>query len=50
MPEFELGDDDKEYKLEAIQGSAVYAKEANKHLPGLYYLVVWKSYLEEENT
>ena len=38
MPKFELGDN-KEYKMKAIQDSAVYAKEANRHLPGLYYLV-----------
>ena len=39
VPEFELGDDNKEYKVEAIQGSVVYAKENDGHLPGLYYLV-----------
>ena len=39
VPEFEPGDDNKEYKVEAIQDSAVYAKEADGHLPGLYYLV-----------
>ena len=39
MPEFELGDD-KEYEVEAIGDSAIYAKEADGHLPGLYYLVV----------
>ena len=50
MPEFELGNDNKEYEMEAIQDNAVYAKEANGHLQRLYYLVVWKSYLEEENT
>ena len=38
VPEFEPGDD-KEYEVEAIRDSAVYAKEANGHLPGLYYLV-----------
>ena len=42
--------DDKEYEVEAIRDSAVYAKEADEHLPGLYYLVAWKGYLEEENT
>ena len=41
VPEFEPGDD-KEYKIEAIQDSAVYAKEANRHLPRLYYLIAWK--------
>ena len=49
MPEFEPGDD-KEYKVEAIQDSAVYTKEADGHLSGLYYLVAWKSYPEKKNT
>ena len=40
LPEFELGNDNKEYKVEAIRDSAVYAKKADRHLPGLYYLVV----------
>ena len=40
-----------EYEVEAIWGSAVYANESkSSHLPGLYYLVFWKSYLKEENT
>ena len=51
VPEFELEPgDDKEYKVEAIRDSAVYAKEADGHLSGLYYLVAWKGYPEEENT
>ena len=29
----------KEYKVEAIRDSTVYAKKAEKHLLGLYYLV-----------
>ncbi len=29
----------KEYKVEAICNSVVYAKELEGHLPGLYYLV-----------
>ena len=37
-PELDAGDD-KEYEVEAIKDSAVYAKEAERHLPGLYYLV-----------
>ena len=49
MPKFEP-DDNKEYKVEAIQDSAVYAKEVNRHLSKLYYLVAWKGYLQEENT
>ena len=40
VPEFELEPgDDKEYEVEAIRDSAVYAKEADGHLPELYYLV-----------
>ena len=49
VPEFEL-DNDKKYKVEAIQDSAIYVKKADGHLPGLYYLVLWKRYPEEENT
>ena len=41
----------KEYKVEAIRDSAVYAMESESgHLLGLYYLVAWNSYPEEENT
>ena len=49
VPEFKPGND-KEYKVEAIQDSAVYAKEVDGHFPGLYYLVAWKSYSKEKNT
>ncbi len=43
--------DSEEYEVEAICDSAVYAKESDSghHLPGLYYLVSWKGYSEEEN-
>ena len=37
-PKFDTGDN-KEYKVEAIMDSAVYAKEAKEHLPSLYYIV-----------
>ena len=48
--ELDAGNNDsKEYKLEAIWDNAVYVKESTCHLPRLYYLVFWKSYLEEEN-
>ena len=47
--EFDTGNNEK-YEVEAIIDSAVYAKEAEVYLPGLYYLVSWKSYLEEKNT
>ena len=40
-PKFNTGEN-KEYEIEAIIESAVYAKEEEGHLPGLYYLVSWK--------
>ena len=40
----------KEYKVEAIWDSAGYGNEVKSHLPGLYYLIAWKRYLEERNT
>ena len=43
--------DSGEYEAEAIRDSAVYARESESgHLPGLYYLLSWKKYSEEENT
>ena len=48
--EFEAGDDE-EYEVEGIRDSMVFARESETgHLPGLYYLVSWKGYPEEENT
>ena len=48
--EFEASDD-KEYEINDIPDSAVYTKESiTGQLPGLYYLVLWKGYLEEKNT
>ena len=47
--EFEADDNDKEYEIDGIRDSAVYAKESAGQLPGLYYLVSWKGYPEEEN-
>ncbi len=41
----------KKYEIEAIIDSAVYGQQANSNqMPGLYYLVSWKWYPEEENT
>ena len=40
----------KVYKLKAIWDSVVYANKGESHLPGLYYLIVWKKYFKEENT
>ena len=42
---------DEEYKVDGIWNSAIYAKKwTTGQLPGLYYLVLWKSYSKEENT
>ena len=50
--EFDVGDNlSKEYKLEVIWDSAVSVREwESGNLPGLYYLVSWNWYPEEENT
>ena len=49
--ELETSDDYKEYEIETIRDSAVYARESEAgHRPGLYYLISWKGYPEEENT
>ena len=41
----------KEYEVDGIWDSAVYAKEsATGQLPGLYYMVSWKGYFKEKNT
>ena len=38
------------YKVEVIWNSAIYTKESESgYFLGLYYLVFWKSYLEEKN-
>ena len=52
VPELDAGDkDSEEYNVEAIWDSTVYANKLESgHLPGLYYLVAWKGYPEEENT
>ena len=39
MPEFEA-DNNKRYKIEANQNSAVYAKKVDRYILGLYYLVI----------
>ena len=48
-PEFDAGNN-KEYEIEAIKDCIVYAKETERQLLGLYYLVSWKKYPEEEST
>ena len=47
-PELDVGNN-KKYEVEAIKDSAIYAKEAERYLLGLYYLVSWKSYLKEKS-
>ena len=48
--EFKAGNN-KEYKIDGIWDSAVYTKEsATGQLSGLYYLILWKDYPEDENT
>ena len=47
--EFKVGNN-KKYEVKGIWDSAVYAKKSAGQLPGLYNLVLWKSYPEEENT
>ena len=48
--EFEAGND-KEYEVDGIRDSAVYAKKsAIGQFPGLYYLVLWKGYPDKKNT
>ena len=44
------GSDSEELEVKAICDSAVYARESEGHLSGLYYVVSWKGYPEEENT
>ena len=51
VAKMDANDNSGEYKVEAIQNNAVYAKESESdYLLGLYYLVLWKRYSEEENT
>ena len=43
--------DNQEYELKAIINSTVYSQEKkNDQMPGLYYLVSWKGFLDEKNT
>ncbi len=50
--EFKNDGNGKKYEVEVICNSVVYVKEldSSHYLPGLYYLISWKSYPEEENT
>lgn len=42
--------DNKKYEVKGIVHSAVYGHKAEDQLPGLYYLVLWKSFPKDENT
>ena len=42
--------DSEEYEVEAIHNDAVYGTKLEDHLPGCYYLVLWKSYSKGKNT
>ena len=49
--EFEDDSEGKEYEIEAICNSAVYAEESESgQLPGLYYLISWNDFPEENNS
>ena len=49
--EFETSGNNMEYEVKGICDSAVYARELEAgHLLGLYYLVLWKNYPEDEST
>ena len=49
--EFEVGSNNKEYKVEGICDNAVYAKKLEAgHLLGLYYMLPWKNYPEDKST
>ena len=49
--EFKANSNNKEYEIESIRNSAVYARESEvSHLFGLYYLVSWKSYPKDKHT
>ena len=49
--EFDAGGNESgDYEVEAIRDNAVYARESESgHVLGLYYLVSWKGYSDEEN-
>ena len=49
VTEFEAGNS-KEYKVGVIGDNAVYVNKAKDYLTSLYYLLVQKRYLKEENT
>ncbi len=47
--EFEVGNN-KKYQVKSIINSIVYGKKAESQILSLYYLLLWKSYLEKKST
>lgn len=43
-------ENNKGYEIKTIIDSVVNDKEANIQMPSFYYLVLWKGYLDKENT
>ena len=39
-----------ELEIDSIQNNMVYVKKSVRELSCLYYLILWKGYLKEENT
>ena len=51
VSKLDSSDNSKKYKVEAIWNSTIYINKSKSGPPlGLYYLIVWKSYLEEKHT
>ena len=42
-------DNNKKYEVDDILDSAIYIRESERQLPGLYHIVLWKSYSEKKN-
>lgn len=42
--------EDKKYKIEGIRDNAVYNEAVEGKVPGLYYLIPWKSYSKKMTT
>lgn len=47
--EFKAEHNKEEFEVKGIQNNAVYIKESEDDLLGLYYLILWKVYFKEEN-
>lgn len=47
--QFNTNNNNRKYKVEIISNSTIYVIKSNGYLRELYYLVLWKDYLKEEN-